>query len=425
MPRHEISAALSRRETPVFARGTILNIVSWLLLAIVICTLIARFAVKLSMRTSRRRLGLDDVFISLSALFSIGQTVAVSIEAMRVLGQHRDDITPDQTLIYQKAEYTACILHIANMGCARLSICILIHKILPGRIPHYTTVAFGTFTALWTVVGIFVTAFACHLPHPWSFVQNAHCINVVAFVNYVSVTNIISEVLLILIPLAVWNVGMSRSRTAGVGVVFAVRSTVIAALILHAHFFTLATKPDFSYNLWASALCQQITQNLAVICACVPYFHPFIIDLLARSQLPTVCEKPYSHTSSDTHSQDSHYCRPLVTWGLDRANSPFPQNIARPIFTPHPPSNVFNRLIPVPSRPPTAPEHVGVLPPLDWESDSSRSRSRGSRTSPTSEYVFNRHNVVSMSDETDLLEEGRGGFKAPLPSPRRPGKAFF
>lgn len=54
----------------MFARGTIMNVVSWLLLAIVICTLIARFAVKLSMKTKRRRLGLDDVFIGLSAVNS-------------------------------------------------------------------------------------------------------------------------------------------------------------------------------------------------------------------------------------------------------------------------------------------------------------------------------------------------------------------
>ena len=61
--------SLFRRETsPMANRGTILNIVSWMLLAIVVCTLIARFAMKLSIKTGRRRLGLDDVFIVLATV---------------------------------------------------------------------------------------------------------------------------------------------------------------------------------------------------------------------------------------------------------------------------------------------------------------------------------------------------------------------
>lgn len=96
-----------------------LNIVSWMLLAVVVCTLIARFAMKLSVTTRRRRLGLDDLFIALAAvsresqsscqipnsptqLFSFGQTVAVSIESIRVLGQHVSDLSTEQILVYQK-----------------------------------------------------------------------------------------------------------------------------------------------------------------------------------------------------------------------------------------------------------------------------------------------------------------------------------
>jgi hypothetical protein len=53
---------------PMGNPGTIMNVVSWILLAIVVCTLVARLAMKLSMRTKRRRFGLDDVFIGLAAV---------------------------------------------------------------------------------------------------------------------------------------------------------------------------------------------------------------------------------------------------------------------------------------------------------------------------------------------------------------------
>lgn len=47
---------------------TVTNVVSWVLLALVITTLIARFAVKLSRRTTRRILLQDDVFLLLAAV---------------------------------------------------------------------------------------------------------------------------------------------------------------------------------------------------------------------------------------------------------------------------------------------------------------------------------------------------------------------
>jgi hypothetical protein len=93
-----VAYAIERRDTvSTPSRSTIINIVSWVLLALVISTLIARFAVKLSRRTNRRQLAQDDVLLVLAAVrrdkprmmdlfadgdqfFSFGQTIAVSIQ---------------------------------------------------------------------------------------------------------------------------------------------------------------------------------------------------------------------------------------------------------------------------------------------------------------------------------------------------------
>jgi hypothetical protein len=68
MPRGVMQALHARQTAPMANRGTVMNIVSWMLLAIVVCTLIARFAMKLSMKTRKRKLGLDDLFIGLAAV---------------------------------------------------------------------------------------------------------------------------------------------------------------------------------------------------------------------------------------------------------------------------------------------------------------------------------------------------------------------
>jgi hypothetical protein len=65
--------ALYRRQTaPIADRGMIINIVSWILLAIAVCALVARFAMKLAMKSSQNNLGLDDIFVSLAAVSGPG-----------------------------------------------------------------------------------------------------------------------------------------------------------------------------------------------------------------------------------------------------------------------------------------------------------------------------------------------------------------
>lgn len=61
---------------PLADRGMITNIVSWILLVVAIATLIARFAMKLSMSKQSRRLGLDDLFIMLAAVSNLVVSLA-------------------------------------------------------------------------------------------------------------------------------------------------------------------------------------------------------------------------------------------------------------------------------------------------------------------------------------------------------------
>jgi hypothetical protein len=251
---------------------------------------------------------------------------------------------------------------------------------------------------------------------------------------------------------------------------------VVAAVGAQLHLLNRSTRSDTSYDCWPT-LCQQIAQNLAIISACLPCLHPFIISMLAgtvepdtisfnhgtaphikrflgrsTSSFDPTCSRS-SHTSSTplTEKVPETYCRPLATYGLDRASnhghkhsaSRFPANVARPVFCPRPPENVFNRLIEVPQSRPTTSNStkdplsmprdlsdVGVLPIIDWETESSASgnsrRSSPSRQ-PTAEYCFSRQMVISVPEESLLYDDGSKRFAPPLPSPsmpKQPPRAF-
>ncbi|KAJ4299288.1 hypothetical protein N0V90_004532 [Kalmusia sp. IMI 367209] len=477
---HGLDVLERRRTAPMGDRGTVINIVSWLLTVVAICVLTARFTMRLSIKDKARRFGLDDLFISLAFLFSIAQTIAVSVESIQALGQHINDLTPGQT------EYAGCILYIANMGCARISLCLLIKNILPGSTARITALVFAAFTALWTVSGILVASFACSPPDPWQWGNGKKCIDVVSWVNYVGSTNIIVEVLLISIPLCIWNVRTSAGRRMSVSLLFLARLSIVAAVGAQLHFFNARRTGDVTYDYWRTVLCIQIAQNLSVITACLPSLHPFIVKMLAGSIKNEnikqfVCprkdkiiafftrRKAFDPMSSQSSSipirqeKEEEYCAPLATYGLDRSSahltSPqfnrFPVNAATPVESPNPPENVFMRSVEIPSvsrqsslrRPstirnsrgiPQIPEipkslaEVGVLPLIDYDTDSSIS-DRGSGTSsqasrrPPSEYIFNRSKVISVPEESHLREQREEGqyfkkYYPPLPSPKAPRK---
>jgi hypothetical protein len=66
---HAVMEVIGKRRTaPMGDHGTVLNVISWLLLVISMCTLVARFCMKLSIKDKSRRFGTDDLFIAFAAV---------------------------------------------------------------------------------------------------------------------------------------------------------------------------------------------------------------------------------------------------------------------------------------------------------------------------------------------------------------------
>ena len=62
----EVDVLSRRRTAPMGDKGTVINIVSWLLTVVSICVIAARFAMRLMIKDKTRRFGFDDLFIFLA-----------------------------------------------------------------------------------------------------------------------------------------------------------------------------------------------------------------------------------------------------------------------------------------------------------------------------------------------------------------------
>lgn len=108
------------------------------------------------------------------------------------------------------------------MGCSKIYLNLVMRKLFAGRAFEITSTILAIFTAGWTIGGVFVTAFQCHLPTPWSMLDN-ECIRVVAFGNYLASINVATEVLLVLVPLANWAQDNAVGNRFYVSAVFCTR----------------------------------------------------------------------------------------------------------------------------------------------------------------------------------------------------------
>lgn len=120
------------------------------------------------------------------------------------------------------------------MGCAKIAICLVIRRLFAGLLFEYTSLILALFTAGWTVSGIVVTVFQCRLPTPWDILKTDDCIDIAAFSNFLASTNIATEALLVLVPLAIWTRDRSVGNRLYVSTVFfsRLRSVVLSIFLL-------------------------------------------------------------------------------------------------------------------------------------------------------------------------------------------------
>ena len=172
-----------------------------------------------------------------------------------------------------------------------------------------------TFIGIWTITALFVIAFECKLPTPWSITSNDKCIDLLAFWTYYGIVNIITDIALIALPVSiVINLQMKASKK---GVIIAcdasrlsyvlpsfsiiehshskkdrpanpLHSSAIIAQIIQLAYLHTSTPPtqnsELLYDLWVPILLGQTILSFSLISSCFPFLK-FLIDALETGMI--------------------------------------------------------------------------------------------------------------------------------------------
>ncbi|XXH04037.1 hypothetical protein Hte_010448 [Hypoxylon texense] len=257
--------------------GAVVNIVSWFLLICSSLLVLTRLGTKYGVSKSFH---VDDGFIVVSLILSIGQTVATSIGVANGLGRHLETLSGDNIIIFQKSYYAANALFIASQVFSKLSVIFFIRVISPIAFHRTLTWILIAVTLVWAFSSIPMLLFQCDTPRVWDVIMN-ECIDQRAIWNYINAVNIILDICLIWLPFTVvWTLKTRLKRKLVVMSCFATRVLTIAAIGWQVEESQkIPNHQDMTFTYWPLVVAVSLVQSLGIMTACTPYLKPFLDSL--------------------------------------------------------------------------------------------------------------------------------------------------
>ncbi|KAI1912743.1 hypothetical protein LOZ61_003181 [Ophidiomyces ophidiicola] len=282
---------------------------------------IARFW---SRRTFAKSIDPDDWVILASWVFAEAVCIQMMIICQWAFGKHKVDVKPEVLAKSLKLYFFAQILYKINIGLTKISILLLYIKVFVQPWFRRTCWVCVCVIVAFTTGTVVSSIFQC-VPVQYAFDKKlpggGTCLNLTAFWYANAVFNILSDVVIIILPTPIINKLHSPTRTKiAVSSVFAVGIFVCITSILRFTTLNIATSHlDIPWTNIGSSMWTIIESNLGIICACMPTlwrpisrFCPWLASRVTRSKYGT------GH-SAGSQSQATARRRPISLGVKDHA----------------------------------------------------------------------------------------------------------
>ncbi|KAF2130674.1 hypothetical protein P153DRAFT_384935 [Dothidotthia symphoricarpi CBS 119687] len=228
----------------------------------------------------------------------------------RVIGVHAWEISLDDYGLYSRLILAGPLVYAPCMACSKAALCLFYGRLNPDRV-FQIAVGSTLFVIVGAYTGIFFSlVFACHpIAASWdpTLQPIAVCINRGAIYIATAVIGIITDVLLIALPIpTIWRLQMPLKQKVGLTGIFGVGSiTIVTSVIRLVILIPSLTSVDQTWVIGEGTLWIFVESNLLVICCCLPTLRRFF-----RHVAPRIIGE-----YSDSPSRRESNSRKLRTWG--------------------------------------------------------------------------------------------------------------
>ncbi|KAN0073148.1 hypothetical protein V8E54_008368 [Elaphomyces granulatus] len=230
-----------------------------------------------------KHMGLDDVAILVSLAFSLGSFVSQAGEAMAGMGMHLADIPPD--IVTKQFIWLYVSMPLYQISLCSTKISILFQYLRVFSITRIRTICLIMIWVLGTFVltAVIRTILTCiPVSKFWNPTQPGHCLNKEAMWFSHSVFHILTDVILLILPMPVINsLQLPKRQKYGLMFIFALGSFVCVSTILRFHSLQIAAvTQDPTYDAPGAAAWSAVECNVAIICASLPSLKALISKML-------------------------------------------------------------------------------------------------------------------------------------------------
>ncbi|PWY63651.1 hypothetical protein BO83DRAFT_411832 [Aspergillus eucalypticola CBS 122712] len=224
----------------------------------------------------------DDVCLILAWMFSIvTQSVVLYGYTYGGYGVHMKYLSPAVLEIYVKTLLSAAIIYIPALAAAKFALLMLYYRLLHMiRIWRIIIFLVTFIIAGYTIALTLGLIFPCQpIAKNWDLtITTGHCVDRSGFYLATAITNTVSDIILIIIPIPVIvKLKLPLIQKLGVGCMFGIGClTIITSIIRLVTILPLVTSEDQSYEIALAIISFIIEANFIIICPCLPYLKQFL-----------------------------------------------------------------------------------------------------------------------------------------------------
>ncbi|KAL2256213.1 hypothetical protein VTK26DRAFT_2018 [Humicola hyalothermophila] len=223
--------------------------------------------------------GLDDWAAILALILAISSGTMVAVNTIYGHGRHLAAVLaedPGMIPKYFRTFYISIVLYNGSLTATKLTFLLQYYRILGTGYMKKVILAAGVFVALWSISQLLVVIFTCSPIHKfWLPETPGRCIPNIPFWYYNAAGNILTDVIIFVLPLPVLTrLNLRKNQKLGLIGVFSLGFFTCAISVIRIQYLKLSddvTWDNVASSCWSiSELCSGIT------CACLPTLRPLL-----------------------------------------------------------------------------------------------------------------------------------------------------
>ncbi|KAI1378115.1 hypothetical protein F4677DRAFT_453775 [Hypoxylon crocopeplum] len=257
----------------------ILQMITWLLLAIMSLMLCFRQLTRCFIKASKP-FSWEDLLVLASFAFALGESITSVTPGSKIYGKEISMISLQELSEGSKVGLARDLLLILSLGFSKLSVYLNLIALSPNVIHRRMAHSLGCLVAIWMVTSLIGTGFQHADIWSWNPNNGDSYFGQQEFLTYVAVTNLVTDVTLVIIPILI-ILPLNMAFTIRVALVsfYVARILVIIATICQLVYLPRILEDDYTLLSFPYYLCSQLVQFTSFSATCIVYFWPLLRSL--------------------------------------------------------------------------------------------------------------------------------------------------